>query len=165
MPTINNSTKKAYNSLFDKTVFNIPKYQRAYSWEENNWRELWDDIKNIVLEKDKEHFLGAIIYYHGSSNNHKYSHYDVIDGQQRLTTLTILMRVIYEKLRENNEEIYIRFSDEIYKKYICNKIDETFFLNLSKKDDKFFKDYVQHVNPTRNKQGKLVSNKNIRKCF
>ncbi len=164
MPTINNSTKKAVSALFDKTIFNIPKYQRAYSWEENNWRELWDDIKNNVLEKDKEHFVGAIIYYHGSGPGLRYSHYDVIDGQQRITTLTILMRVIYEKLRENNEEMYIRFSDEVFEKYLGNKSEDTFFLNLSKKDEKFFKDYIQLVRPIR-KQGKLVSHKNIRKCF
>lgn len=165
MPTINNSTKKSLAALFDKTVFDIPKYQRAYSWEENNWKELWDDIKNNVYQKDKEHFIGAIIYYHGSNPSNIYSHYEVIDGQQRITTLAILMRSLYEKLRENNEDIYIRFSDEIYEKYIGNKNDEVFFLNLSKKDDKFFKDYIQQIRPIRSKQGKLISNKNIRKCF
>lgn len=164
MPTINNSSKKTLSGVFDKSVFNIPKYQRAYSWEENNWRELWDDIKNNVLILDKEHFLGAVIYYHGEPSNSKYTHYEVIDGQQRLTTITILMRVLYEKLRENNKEVYSRFSDELYEKYIGNISDEGFFLNLSKKDEIFFRDYVQKINPNR-RQGKLVSNKNIRKCY
>lgn len=164
MPTINNSAKKTLSGVFDKSVFNIPKYQRAYSWEENNWRELWDDIKDNVLEKDKEHFLGAVIYYHGDSGNSKFTHYEVIDGQQRITTITILMRVLYEKLKENNIEVYSRFADELYEKYIGNFENENFFLNLSKKDEIFFRDFVQKINPIR-KQGKLVSNKNIRKCY
>ncbi len=164
MPTINNSTKKTLSSVFDKTIFNIPRYQRAYSWEESNWRELWDDIKNNVLEKDKEHFLGAIIYYHGDSGGSRYTHYEVIDGQQRITTLTILMRVLYEKLRENNVEVYQRFADELYEKYIGDIENETFFLNLSKKDQVFFREFIQKSVPIR-KQGKLISNKSIRKCY
>lgn len=164
MPTINNSAKKSLSSVFDKAVFNIPKYQRAYSWEENNWRELWDDIKNNILEKDKEHFLGAVIYYHGNSENSKFTHYEIIDGQQRITTITILMRVLYEKLKENNIEVYTRFADELYEKYLGNFESESFFLNLSKKDEIFFRDFIQKINPIR-KQGKLVSNKNIRKCY
>lgn len=164
MPTINNSTKKTLSGIFDKAIFNIPTYQRAYSWEESNWRELWDDIKNNVLDRDKEHFLGAMIYYHGNSEGSKYSHYEIIDGQQRISTITILMRVLYEKLKENNTEVYLRFAEELYEKYIGDTQNETFFLNLSKKDETFFRDYIQKKNPNR-KQGKLISNKNIRKCY
>lgn len=164
MPTINNSTKKTLVSVFDKSVFNIPKYQRAYSWEESNWRELWEDIKNNILEKDKEHFLGAVIYYHSDLTNSKFTHYEIIDGQQRITTLTILMRVLYEKLKENNIEVYSRFANELYEKYIGSLENENFFLRLSKKDEIFFRDFIQKRDPVR-KQGKLVSNKNIRKCY
>lgn len=164
MSTINNSVKKALSSVFEKTIFSIPRYQRAYSWDENNWRELWDDIKNNVLEKDREHFLGAMIYYHGDSENSRFTHYEVIDGQQRLSTVTILMRVLYEKLKENNEVVYSRFADELYEKYIGNVEKETFFLNMSKKDEIFFRDYIQKKIPVR-RAGKLISNKNIRKCY
>lgn len=164
MPTINNSEKKSLSSVFDKSVFNIPKYQRAYSWEENNWRELWDDIKNYVYEKDREHFLGAVIHYHGESNGERFTNFEIIDGQQRITTLTILMRVIYEKLKENNIEVYSRFADELYEKYIGNLQHENYFLNLSKKDQLFFRDFIQKISPNR-RQGKVVSNKNIRKCY
>lgn len=164
MPTINNSTKKTLSAVFDRSIFNIPKYQRAYSWEESNWRELWDDIKNIVFNSDKEHFVGAVIYYYSDSESSQLTQYEVIDGQQRITTITILMRVIYEKLKENNSPVFTRFADELYEKYIGSLQSESFFLNLSKKDKNFFRDYIQKVNPIR-KQGKLVSNKNIRKCY
>lgn len=164
MPTINNSSKKTLSAVFDKSVFNIPKYQRAYAWEESNWRELWDDIKNNVFLKDKEHFLGAIIYYHGSSENSKFTQCQIIDGQQRLTTITILLRVLYEKLKESDEDVYSRFADELYSKYICDLKSDAYFLNLSKKDNAFFRDYIQKESPLR-KQGKLISNKNIRKCY
>lgn len=74
------------------------------------------------------------------------------------------MRVLYEKLREDNTEMYIRFADDLYEKYIGDKNRESFFLNLSKKDEVFFREYIQKIIPNR-RPGKLVSNKNIRKCY
>lgn len=165
MSTINQPAKKSLSAIFDKNVYQIPKYQRAYSWEESNWIELWSDIENYVVKAEKEHFLGAIIHYHGEqARESKFTNFDIIDGQQRITTLTILIRVLYEKLKNSGVEIYSRFADEIYEKYIADKKSDCFYLSLSKKDDSFFRDYIQQIVPIR-RSGKLVSNKNIRKCY
>lgn len=99
MPIINSASPKSLSAVFDKANFSIPRYQRAYSWDESNWKELWDDINKTVISDEKELFLGAIIYYHADSAGSSYAQYSIIDGQQRITTITILMRVLYEKLK------------------------------------------------------------------
>lgn len=165
MPIINNASPKTLAAVFDRAAFLIPRYQRAYAWDESNWKELWDDILNNVSSRDRELFLGAIIYYHTNPQGLINSQYSIIDGQQRLTTISILMRVLYEKMHAVNIEVYSRFADELYEKYIGNKKNGSYLLTLSKKDESFFRDYIQKEIPLRRAKGKLVSNKNIRKCY
>lgn len=88
--------------LTEKTVnFLIPDYQRPYAWADEECQTLWDDIFTFAFpddDKDKfdkdndEYFLGAIVTY---KNETKQS--EVIDGQQRLTTLLLLLRAFYDK--------------------------------------------------------------------
>lgn len=166
MSVINTPTKKTLSSLFEKTKYSIPLYQRSYAWEETNWKELWEDISNQILTQDKEHFLGVLIYYPDTSiRASKFSNYQIIDGQQRLTSLIILMRVIYEKLKQDGGDFLSRTADELYVKYIGDIKDDTYHLVLSKKDKDFFRNYIQKVEPNRKNIGKLISNKNIRKCY
>lgn len=69
----------------------IPKFQRDYSWEEENWEELWNDIFRSVESEDGEHYMGYLVLL--SQSNDQYS---IIDGQQRLTTISILiLSVLY----------------------------------------------------------------------
>ena len=87
--------------LTDKSAnFLIPDYQRPYAWAEEECQTLWDDIFTFAFpdeNKDEfntndEYFLGAIVTF---KNNKKQS--EVIDGQQRLTTLLLLLRAFYDK--------------------------------------------------------------------
>lgn len=85
--------------------FVIPIYQRMYSWTEKECRQLWDDIirtgKNDTVSV---HFMGAIVYIEeGLSNNSVQSPQLVIDGQQRLTTVTLLIAALANAL--GNEEL------------------------------------------------------------
>ena len=96
-------------SIFDREssiYYLIPKYQRAYTWGYNEWTALYDDL----CENDEGYFLGSII---GINQGDSLSPYlEVIDGQQRLTTLSIFLAVLYhylqtyrENLGEENEDI------------------------------------------------------------
>ena len=77
------------NFLFLKESFySIPFFQRRYVWEEDNWKELLDNL----LDKDSNHFLGSVIIKNDSSSRT----HSIIDGQQRLTTISILIRVCYD---------------------------------------------------------------------
>jgi uncharacterized protein with ParB-like and HNH nuclease domain len=85
----------------DKDVkFSIPKYQREYAWKRNNWDELISDL----IDNDKGHFLGSIICVDQSKDALKTRNLEVIDGQQRITTISILYLAIYDELRELMDE-------------------------------------------------------------
>lgn len=96
-----NIDQKTIKSLFqdNKSDFLIPDYQRPYAWEEKECQTLWDDIFLFAFpdndyqkfNKEKEYFLGPIVTF---ENQHKK---EVIDGQQRLTTLMLLLRAFYER--------------------------------------------------------------------
>lgn len=95
------------NNIFTQNrVLKIPFFQRGYVWEEQkNWRVFFDDIYNIACaESDEErekYFLGSIILKKsGFKNGAQY--YDVIDGQQRLTTIVIFMKALYLALGRND---------------------------------------------------------------
>ena len=78
-------------AVFDSdNYYQIPSYQRPYSWENEQIDELWDDIMTAFEEGKEEYFLGSIIV--SKEEGDKYL--EVIDGQQRLTTLMILFCVL-----------------------------------------------------------------------
>ena len=84
--------------LFDghsNNYFSIPKYQREYTWGKKEWEQLFNDI--IINEKG--YFLGSIICV--KDNQISNNKYELIDGQQRLTTLSILLLALTKKLEEN----------------------------------------------------------------
>jgi len=164
MTTIVRANDRNLGSLFSKAIFEIPRFQRSYSWDENNWQELWDDIIRNVIDEDRDHFLGAIIYFPQNKIAGRLTHFNVIDGQQRLITLTILMRVLFEVLNDHSSPEYRKLSNELYEKYLGND-EGIFFLKLSKKDDAFYNDYIQRRVPVRIRKGKIVSNKALRKCY
>lgn len=73
-------------------VYTIPKYQREYTWGKKEWETLLTDI----LVNDSGYFLGSIICVNDNQINPNY--YELIDGQQRMTTISILLTVLYTKL-------------------------------------------------------------------
>lgn len=86
--------------------YHVPKYQRAYSWRQNNWAHLFDDID----DNEPGHFIGSIICIRDTSKQQP-GHdtiFELIDGQQRMTTLSLLMAALYQKI-----DSYIkRFSED-----------------------------------------------------
>ena len=87
--------------------FVIPIYQRSYSWTERECRQLWDDIlRTGTNDKVSAHFVGSIVYIEkGLYQVSSQSPLLVIDGQQRLTTLTLLLAALAEALDKVNESI------------------------------------------------------------
>lgn len=83
-----------YEMFSGENQYIIPAYQRAYSWEESECKELLDDLKNAYSSnRENGYFLGNIVIASSSEGRNKL---EVIDGQQRLTTLTLLMKVLLE---------------------------------------------------------------------
>ncbi len=104
-----NVDQKTIMLLFSdkKSDFLIPDYQRPYAWDESQCQTLWDDIFTFAFpdnnyqkfEKNEEYFLGSIVTF-GNENNKK----EVIDGQQRLTTLMLLLRAFYAKFNNMQDD-------------------------------------------------------------
>ena len=80
-------------------VYVVPRYQREYSWGRDEWEVLLDDL--FEHESNDGHFLGTIICVANTRDTVKESILEVIDGQQRLTTLSLLMAAVYSIVNEN----------------------------------------------------------------
>ncbi len=110
--------------------FQVPLYQRNYSWEEEHVEDLWDDLVEAV-EMDRDHYIGTFLLME-SEDNEGITH-SIIDGQQRLTTLTILLFELQERLDELEKETVARkIRGEYIARYGTQKLtlagdDETFF--------------------------------------
>lgn len=85
----------------DNMRFVIPAYQRLYSWKERQCRELWLDVQRAA-RADRSHFIGTLLYSYEGEDAAGTKLLAVIDGQQRLTTLTILTIALTRYMRQNN---------------------------------------------------------------
>ena len=153
---MSDSKLQSLSEIFNNKIFRIPDFQRGYSWEERQLDDFWEDIQN--LSSDKIHYIGLLtvepIKNCDIQNVEKWkddlwllkkgmSAYYVIDGQQRLTTLIILL---YEILRtfDDNEGINYGAKSEwidrfLYRSY--NQIYKSFVFGYEKDNpsDEFFK--------------------------
>ena len=137
--------------------YSVPRFQRDYSWEEEQWEDLWEDIIKAVTS-DSGHYMGYLVLQSSDNKN-----FTVIDGQQRLTTISILILSVLYRLRktstqeksekkelstsENPEEkenkkrlaslknSFIGFTDPV-------SLQMEYKLNLNRNNDKYFKSYL-----------------------
>ena len=145
--TIEASEKPILDIFCDKYLFRIPSYQRPYAWEKEQASELLDDILTACPEVGEiadatPYFLGSVVLI----KNPQRPESDVVDGQQRLTTLTIILSV----LRDLAEPIIARAIHS----YICQTGDpirntaDVFRLTTRERDSAFFRSTIQHENTT-----------------
>ena len=90
-----NAEQKTVVDIFSgKNRYIIPMYQRAYSWDEEQCVELWEDLNKAYEEDaDEGYFLGNIVIAKNSTSKNEL---EVIDGQQRLIALTLLIKVLFK---------------------------------------------------------------------
>jgi len=103
----------------DEKFYQIPDYQRPYSWDKDNLADLVDDLTNAYLNnQDENYFCGSLVLVNDENN----TRFDIIDGQQRTTTFTIMacvFRDLYFNNLENRAKDYI--NNSIQDKYDENK--------------------------------------------
>lgn len=138
---------RTISDLFSvKKKYVVPRFQREYSWTKEQVCELWDDIVSNISMKDdafihEEYFIGALVLV----GDDKSISLQIVDGQQRLTTLTILLSVLCERFKEINRE---NVAQSIYDNYIAGKDDEgNYYFKLENENPKpFFQTAIQHIN-------------------
>lgn len=105
--------EKLQSYFMGANQFIIPFFQRSYVWDSKNWLELWENIinvKNKISEgkTESEHFIGTIIIKQSTKTERLGAlEYDLIDGQQRLTTICILLRALHDVSNEDSLKKWI----------------------------------------------------------
>jgi hypothetical protein len=130
------AVKKIFSNDFD---FVIPSYQRPYAWTTEEAGELFDDLLEFMesQSEDEAYFLGSIVLI--KKDQEPYA--EVIDGQQRLTTLTILLAVIAARLEGSMKENFELYINEPGKP--AEDIEPKPRLRLRERDQEFFYLYIQ----------------------
>ncbi len=78
-------------------IYRVPPFQRDYSWDEENWEDLWQDILLLHTHSDSSHYMGALVLQSSSTSEKEFT---IIDGQQRLATLSIIAIAVIEKIQK-----------------------------------------------------------------
>ena len=104
-----------------KMVFKIPEFQRPYSWGPNNAKEFLDDLEECVNNPDRNHYFGTVFY---TTDSNKKNVSTVIDGQQRITTVMLMIMAIYHLIDKNPE--LGKGGDDQHEYYTCGDISDEF---------------------------------------
>ena len=139
---------RTISDLFSvKRKYVVPRFQREYSWTKEQVYELWEDIiSNISINddstiKNEEYFIGSLVLV----GDDKSSHHQIVDGQQRLTTITILLSVLCDRFLEIKKK---NIAESVYENFIAGKDDDgEYYFKLENETPKpFFQTRIQHIN-------------------
>jgi len=152
--------------LSNGTKYQVPRFQRDYSWGQEQWEDLWHDIENLPTEK--YHYMGYIVLQRKSQHD-----YEVIDGQQRMVTLSLVVLAAMKHLQRlvehnhaasDNEERL----DELRRRFIGSKnpisltVDNK--LSLNRNNDASFRKICSKLEEV-NTRGLTVTNRLLSKAF
>ena len=126
---------KSIHQVFGNRIFYIPDYQRGYAWEERQCQDLLDDLE-LLKPGNGEHYTGTVVVRpldddHASFidiNMQEYEAFDIIDGQQRITTIIILLKVLHDEMQKHPES-----------QHLTPKIQELFLHALDRNRQPFSK--------------------------
>lgn len=143
-------------AFIKENKFFVPRYQRTYSWEEKHVVDLFEDIKTNINES--EYFLGTLVL------TRKNDELEIIDGQQRITTILLFFAAFKEIFKKNNK---ITQSDDVHKNYLSDfdRREERNVpkLKLSDQDNQYYENYI--VNENRSFLAKKISHEKIKFAF
>lgn len=89
---------KMIKNFFNGRFFEIPRYQRGYAWERQHIQELFDDIKESI-ESNSGHYIGTFVLSRSGVDDETFF---IVDGQQRITTITLIISALIKQLESND---------------------------------------------------------------
>lgn len=133
--------------LLDKRLFTIPDYQRSYSWSTRQRQDLFDDIEEVWQEEeDSIHFMATVVCRRLDRvklGTERMTRLDIVDGQQRLTTLVILLNAIRFALAAEDEEDARRDADSLEVLLVKPHGDNLLLLQTNQDSSQFFSNYLR----------------------
>lgn len=149
------STDQDIRTLLSSGYYKIPRFQRPYSWDRENIQEFWDDI---VRDSPIDYFIGSMVVFKTGGQ-----YFGVVDGQQRLTTITILLCVLRNTLDSLNFKDYAEgIHGLIERKNIDNILE---FILTPESSYPFFQDHIQKWGPPDVKISPLKEEKYLQLSF
>lgn len=165
----NTSTTNFGDLIGNNRKYIVPRFQRDYSWEEQQWDDLWQDIISMMNEKG-DHYMGYLVLQSSDSRNNEFR---IIDGQQRFTTITLLILALIKAIKkkaeaginaENNKSRYETLMQTYIGRMDPVSLEYDNILVLNKNDDPYYRDYIVKLGELRSRN-LLVSQKLLKKCF
>ena len=143
-----NTSTDTFRKLMGNGIFyTVPQFQRDYSWTEDEWEDLWQDILDVCQEnKEPAHYMGYLVLQ--SRDNKRF---EIIDGQQRVTTLSILVLAVLKNLRalqdRNLEAQDNQKREEQLRSTYIGYLDPVSLVSVSKlrlnrHNDAFYQNYI-----------------------
>lgn len=166
---LNTRTANLLELLGNGRIYRVPPYQRDYSWEEEHWEDLWNDILDLRNRDDERHYMGALVV-EGKSDRE----FLIIDGQQRLATLSVLSLAVIAKLQEiaqsgTDPTANLERAAGLRSRFIGEKdpasLVESSKLFLNETDNPFYQDYLVQIRAPLNPRGLARSNRLLWECF
>lgn len=142
------SKEKLLSFLNGSSQYIIPFFQRSYVWKVDNWSELWENIieeyEEMVVNNNlkSEHFIGTIIIKQLLSSQVGATEYELIDGQQRMTTISLLLKAFHDATHEDSAKAWINKFLTFEDSYGNEKIR----IQHSKVDSEYFQSIIQDKN-------------------
>ncbi|MCD4817248.1 MAG: DUF262 domain-containing HNH endonuclease family protein [Candidatus Cloacimonetes bacterium] len=141
----------------------IPVFQRNYDWKLKHCEKLLNDIINLIDNPiRKSHFIGSIVYISNSEVDMvDLREYVIIDGQQRITTIILLLKAIYDIIEETNISDLSSLKNKIYEYYLINKFQKEqnkLRLKPMKEDDIAFQQLMNKLNDEINNDSNIIKN-------
>jgi hypothetical protein len=133
--------RKISSILTEQICYEIPPYQRPYSWEKENVQQLLDDLWEAYSQKDSEYFIGSLI----TIERERERPYEVVDGQQRLTTLNLILARMRDRITD--DAVKADLGKRILPRNVYTGEAETPRLMLRKKDQTFFRKHILEAQP------------------
>jgi hypothetical protein len=135
-------------TLLRDGIYEVPDYQRNFAWETQQLRDLWEDVTGIIPGSD--HYTGTVIVKKLQDLTRlgkAFVQFELIDGQQRLTTMVLLLASICEELKTRATDEAVQTAANVLSEYIHDTATDTHKLKLNRGDDAFLKEVVLRSNP------------------
>ncbi|MDP4539694.1 DUF262 domain-containing HNH endonuclease family protein [Qipengyuania sp. DY56-A-20] len=166
---LDTNTANVVELIGNGRIFRVPPYQRDYSWGEEQWEDLWTDVTELVQKPDDKHYLGALVVEAKSDRE-----FEIIDGQQRLATISLLALAIIARLqnlaardieRDKNQERAQALRSIFLGQKDPASLIEASKLYLNENNNSFYQDYLIQLKSPLNPRGLEKSNKLLWTCF